>query len=115
MELTISNSLDIISNFNLNLNNLNINLIKPNKKKFPIIDIGYRILRKYNDSGKILFTVLNERLVNSYLRGEIKYGEIVTYLIKAFNNNKIIKKSKFKVKNKTQILNLIKYARKIKL
>ena len=63
----------------------------------------------------ILFTVLNDGLVNSYLSGKIKYGEIKSNLIKAFNNNNIKKKSKLKINNKKEIFSLIKYAQNFKL
>ena len=115
MELTISNSLMLNSSHDINIKNLNINFLKPNTKKFPIITIGYEILKKYDHSGMILFTVLNDRLVNSYLSGKIKYGEIKSNLIKAFNNNVIKKKSKLKINNKKDIFSLIKYAQNFKL
>ena len=45
-------------------------------------------------AGFIIFTVLNERLVEKYLKNEVKYGEIVDKLVKLFKHNDLLKKSK---------------------
>jgi len=115
MEIAISNSLGLSNKFELKYNQLNLNFITPSVKKFPIISLGYKILDDYSDKGMIIFTILNERLVQMYIEKKIKYGDIPFFLVKAFQNKKLIKESKKNVKNKKEMYETINYAKNIKL
>jgi len=113
MEIPIASALNV-NHFNyLNFKNINITLLTPNIKKFPLINLGYKILREYGHIGMILFTVINERLVKMFLKNQINYGDIVQTLVKTFKNKKILKKKK--VNNLKEILKLINFAKTIEL
>ena len=115
MQVAISNSLEVVNNNRISLDSLSINFLRPNLKKFPIINLGLTILSRYGHSGMILFTVLNERLVKMFLNKDINYGEIPKTLVKAFKKKTIINKSNIKLSNINDIFNIINYAKKIKL
>lgn len=115
MEIAISNSLELSNRFEFLYNQLNLNFITPCVKKFPIISLGYKILNNYSDKGMLIFTILNERLVKMYIQKKIKYGDISYFLVKAFQNNKIIKESKKKIISKSDMYKTINDAKKIKL
>ena len=115
MELPISNSMGFINNFSKPVESINLKLKKINFNKFPIAKIGYKILNNYSDSGMILFTIFNQRLVDKYLNSEINYVQISKKLLRLFSNKTIINKSKLKMNSKKQIFSIIKYAQKIKL
>ncbi len=115
MMLPISNSLGISNNFDIKLKKINLKYLDVNIKKFPLVKLGFFILEKCKDSGYVIFTVLNERLVNKYISNKIKYGEIVYNLVKLFKNKKILDKSKIKIKNINEINKLIEFANKVKL
>ena len=59
-------------------------------KKFPLINLGKKILSKYDHIGMIIFTVINEKLGKMFLKNEIKYGDIVKILINTFKNKKYL-------------------------
>lgn len=115
MEIPISNSLNINSKKKLKYKNLNISFLSPDSKKFPIIKLGYKILRHHKHIAMIFFTVLNDRLAKLYLKSEIKYGDINFYLVKAFRNNLLQKYLKNKINNVNDILKIIKIAETLKL
>lgn len=114
MEIPIANSLDCLNADFLKLENLNLNLLKPNYKKFPIVKLGYKILNMSHGS-MIMFTVLNERIVNQYTGKKIKYGEISKKLVAIFNNKKIVKKVNKCIKNTSDIFKIINYCNSIKI
>ena len=113
MEIPIKNSLGLENNFNLNLEYMKLDITNPSVFKFPIIKIGFDILRMNNHAAMIFFTVINERLVNMYLNKQIKYGEIAKILIKTFRNKYFLKK--ITVKNINDINNVINFAKKFNL
>lgn len=115
MYIPISDSLNIRNNFSLSLKNLNIKFIEPDTKKFPIVRLGYYILKLDSHAAMILFTVFNERLVNMYLKHKIKYGDIVKYLVKMLKKRNIIKLFNFKVKNYKDIRKIINIAENLKI
>lgn len=115
MRVPITNSLNLNNKIDLSLDNLKLDFKIPSKKKFPLIKLGYQILKKYGDLGMIYFTVLNERLVKMYLNREIKYGDISKTLVKTFSKKNIINKSKMNLTTKKSIYNAISDAKKIKL
>jgi len=115
MEIPISNSLKLCSKKKLNFKNLKISFIVPDTKKFPIIHLGYKILREYGYAYMIFFTVINDRLAKMYLKSEIKYGDIPLFLVKAFKDKTLNKYQKKKINNLNEILKLINIAQKLKL
>jgi len=115
MEIAISNSLNLKNNFNLNLCNLKIHLKEPNVVKFPLIKLGYKILNQQSHFSTIIFTVLNERLVELYLKNKILYGDISNNLVKVFNKHKFFNNRKYRIKDISSVLKTIEYAKKIKI
>ena len=115
MEIPISNSLLLDHNLDINFKNLKINISSPDMDKFPIIRLGFKILKMKSHKAMILFTVFNERLVKMYLNSKIYYGDITKILIKTFSNKSILKSAKLKIKNKTDIDNAIIFAKNFDL
>jgi len=115
MEIPISNSLKIHTKIKLNIKKLKISFITPDSNKFPIVKLGYKILKEYGDVAMIFFTVINERLVKMYLKNEIKYGDIPFFLVKALKNKTLKKYLKKSTNSINSILKLIKIAQKIKI
>jgi len=115
MEIAISNSLNLSNSFEFSYNKLNLNFLTPDTKKFPIISLGYKILNNFSDKGMIIFTILNERLAEMFIQKKIKYGDIVNFLVKAFQDKLIIKESKKKIKDKKEMYKAIDYAKNLKI
>ena len=115
MEIPVSNSLKIYSKKKLNFEDLKISFGKPDSKKFPIVNLGYKILREYGSDAMVFFTVINDRLANMYLKNKIKYGDISFFLVKAFKNKTLNKYLKKNTNSLSGILKLIKIAQKLKL
>ena len=115
MVIPISNCLGVSNNLQINLDNFSSKYYDVDVKKFPIVKLGYYILKNCTQAGFIVFTVLNQRLVEKYLKNEVKYGEIVDKLVKLFKHNELLKKSKKNIKNIKDIFDTINYAKKIKL
>ncbi len=115
MEIPISNSLNLVNKLDINFKNIDINISSPNLNKFPIIKLGFKILKMESHSAMILFTVLNERLVKMYLESKIFYGDIIRILLKTFTDKSIIRRAKFKIKSKSDIKNAINFANNINL
>ena len=113
MTLPISNSLNVSNNCDLKVENLKINLFPVDSKKFPIVKLGYKILKQDSLFQTILFVVLNERLVKKYIRNEINYGDIASYLVKAFKKKIIKNKSRKPVKNLNDIKKAISFGNSI--
>lgn len=115
MEIPISNCLNLKNKYKMNLDSIKISLEKVNLKKFPLVKIGIKLL-KLDHFNQIVFTVLNEKLVNMFLGGKILYGDITTRLVKFFNNNnKIVFSKKKCIRNKSDILRTINFAKNIKI
>ena len=115
MVIPISNCLGVSNNLQIKLDNFSSKYYDVDVKKFPIVKLGYYILKNCTQAGFIIFTVLNQRLVEKYLKNEVKYGEIVDKLVKLFKHNELLKKSKKNIKNIKDIFDTINYAKKIKL
>ena len=96
MQIPISNCLGVSNNLKINLNNFHSKYYDVDVKKFPIVKLGFYILKNCSMAGYIIFTVLNQRLVEKYLKNEVKYGEIVDKLVKLFKHNDLLKKIKKK-------------------
>ena len=116
MEIPIFNSLYENKNFynlnkDINLNKLdNLNFIKPNFLKFPLL----KLLKYIPDKISLLETVIvsaNDELVKMYLNRKIKYNDISKYLIKIISLKEFKDLKKKKPKNISDILNLDKYVR----
>ena len=116
MEIPIFNSLYENKNFynlskDINLNKLDdLNFIKPNLSKFPLL----KLLKYIPDKISLLETVIvsaNDELVNMYLNKKIKYKDISKYLTKIISLKEFKDLSNKKPKNISDILNLDKYVR----
>ena len=113
MVIPISNCLGVSNNMQINLDNLSSKYYDVDIKNF-VVKLGYYILKNCTEAGFIIFTVLNQRLVEKYLKNEVKYGEIVDKLVKLFKHNDLLKNQK-NIKNIKDIFDTINYAKKIKL
>jgi len=88
MEVPIMNSLYINNNKSIiyNDNNLNfeilngINFIKPDKKKFPLLNL-IKIIPIENTYFETILITINDELVVRYLRGEINYFSLINNLL----------------------------------
>ena len=116
MEIPIFNSLYENKNFynlskDINLNKLDdLNFIKPNLSKFPLL----KLLKYIPDKISLLETVIvsaNDELVNMYLNKKIKYKDISKYLTKIISLKEFKDLSNKKPKNISDIINLDKYVR----
>ena len=116
MEIPIKNSLYHNKDYKFNskildLNVLNnLNLKEVNLIKFPMI----KILNKLPEESSLFETVLvaaNDRIVELYLDGKIKYNEIYKRLWKFINNKEFVKYKRIKPKKIENIINLNKYVR----
>ncbi len=116
MEIPIKNSLYDNKDYKFNskilnldvLNNLNLKTV--NLIKFPMI----KILNKLPKESSLFETVLvaaNDRIVELYLEGKIKYNEIHKRLWKFINNKEFAKYKRIKPKKIENIINLNKYVR----
>lgn len=115
MEIAISNSLGVNFDLETKLNKDLIELSFPDKKKFPIINLGLKILKNYKHSGMIIFTVFNQRMVQMFLSKKIKYGDISGNLLKLFNDKKVINHSIKNINSIKDINSIIKFAKNYKL
>jgi len=115
MLIPISDGLDVFNNLNLNLNKLKIKFTKPNQRKFPIIKLGYDILKLNNHVAMILFTIFNERLVKKFINNQIKYGDIANNLVKIFKNKEVLHLLKRRVQNYNDIKLIVDKGNKIKI
>lgn len=106
-----NNNNKIMNSKNINFKKLNnLNLSKPDLKKFKILNI----LDKFADKNSLYETVLvsaNDELVSQFLKNNITYNEIYT-LINKILNFKEFRLLKRKIpKNINEIANLNKYVR----
>lgn len=115
MSISIANSLNVKNECILKLENLNFSFKKPNVQKFPIIRLGFYILKNLDFAGMILFTIFNERIVKKYLNNQIKYGDISKILVNTFKKKSILHKSNYKIKNLSDIKKLIKFGKKFNI
>ncbi len=124
MAIPIMNSLYENKSFRYNQKNLdikklnNLNFSKPNKKKFPVVNLLDLIPKKNSYFETILITI-NDYLVNKYLKGEINYHSLNSTLIKLIKKPYFTRYYKFAPKNITNIKFMIKrvttYLNKIKI
>ena len=96
-----SNQLDIKK-----LNNLNLELV--DSIRFPVI----KIIKKLTERDSLFETVIvsaNDKLVNNFLNGKIKFTDISHILLKITNLNEFKKYKKIKPKNIEEINQLANY------
>ena len=114
MTIPIFNSLyennkDTIKSNSLNMKILNnLELKQVDKNRFPAIEI----IEKLTVKDTLFETVIvsaNDKLVNRYLRNEIKFTDISKILLKVCNLNEFKKFKKIKPKNIVQITKLADY------
>ncbi len=93
----------------------NLSLKKIDKKKFPLVKIINKIPNKISLFETVIVTA-NDKLVESYLQGKIKFNEIHIRLLKFLDNKEFKKYKRIKPKKIENIINLSKYVRlKMKL
>ena len=116
MEIPIQGSLLGFNNIigvknKINLNNLNnLKFIKPNNKKFPLLNVLKLIPNKISLYETVLISA-NDEIVNLYLNKKIKYKEISKKIIKIMNLKEFKKFKNKSPKNIGQIIQLDKYVR----
>ena len=100
-----------IKNNSINLSYLNnLNLSKPNIKKFPILKIIKLIPKNISLFETVIITA-NDELVSYFLKGKISYLDIQKYLFKIINFRQFKKYCYKKPQNINQITRVIKEAR----
>ena len=116
MEIPIQGSLQGFNNIigvknKINLNNLNnLKFIKPNNKKFPLLNVLKLIPNKISLYETVLISA-NDEIVNLYLNKKIKYKEISKKIMKIMNLKEFKKFKNKSPKNIGQIIQLDKYVR----
>ena len=81
-------------------------------KKFEIVNFSLKIIR-LGHRAWIFFNVINDILVEKFLKKEIFFYQITKNLINIFKNKSIILYCKIEIKNITDIHKTINYAKKI--
>ena len=100
-----------IKNNSINLSYLNnLNLSKPNIKRFPILKIIKLIPKNISLFETVIITA-NDELVSYFLKGKISYLDIQKYLFKIINFRQFKKYCYKKPQNINQITRVIKEAR----
>ena len=116
MEIPIFNSLypgvkEYYKIKKINLKYLNhLNLSDINHKKFPFLNI-LKIIPQNISLFETVIVSANDELVRSYLKKEIKYGDISKKLFKLLNLKEFIKLKKIIPSKVSDIINLDKYVR----
>ena len=89
MKLPISNSMNLSYKVDYDLHDLNLKFTEVDTDKFPIVKLGYNILKNYGHAGMIAFNVLNDRIVEKFLNDKVLYGDIAKILVKLFKKKNI--------------------------
>ena len=94
MKIPIRNSLINNNNYSeevffYNKNDFIFTFEEKSLKKFKLINLGYKIL-KLGPKAYIIFNVINDLLVDSYLKRKIFFYEIIDKLIKVFNDKQLL-------------------------
>ena len=89
MKLPISNSMNLSYKVDYDLHDLNLKFTEVDTDKFPIVKLGYNILKNYGHAGMIAFNVLNDRIVGKFLNDKVLYGDIPKILVKLFKKKNI--------------------------
>ena len=114
MTIPIFNSLYLENKYSIKSNDLNIKILnnleltRIDHKRFPAI----KIIDKLIDKDSLFETVIvsaNDKLVNRFLKNEIKFTDISKTLLKIVNLNEFRKLKKIKPKNVDEIAKLADY------
>lgn len=89
------------SNFNLSFNHVQL-------KQYDVLNTGFKIL-KLGQRAWILFNVINDKLVDKFLKGEIFFYQITQNLIKIFNKKSTIHYCKKKIIKFSDIMETINF------
>jgi 1-deoxy-D-xylulose-5-phosphate reductoisomerase len=117
MKIPIFNSIYLNDNKKLKTKKINykilnnLNLSKPDQKKFPSL----KLLRKIKNKVSLFETIMisaNDELVDLYLNRNIKFNDIFTYLKKILNS-KFFKR--YLYKNPTNVDQIIKLNKQVRL
>ena len=85
---------------------------KPNKKKFPALDIALSVLK----SGGVWGTILNaskEIAVEKFIKGEIKFVDITSVVLETLNSKEIAKVSSLSNQSLDNIIEVDSFVRKV--
>ena len=88
----------------------NLNLFKPNIKRFPSIQILKKITKK-NSMFETVIVSANDELVNLFLEGKINFLDITVFLKKILGMKIFLKYKKRSPKNYNELINLSNYVR----
>ena len=99
-------------NFFTDTLNFSLSFDETSIKKFEIVYFALKII-KLGHRAWILFNVVNDILVEKFLKKEIFFYQINKNLIKIFKNKSIILYSKSKIRKLSDIYNTINYAKNI--
>ena len=113
MKIPIYNSLNLankkIRTLPLRFDTLNkLNFNEVDKKKFPLVNIIYKLPKKISLFETILITV-NDYFVNKFLEKKISYKKLISIIIKILNLKEFQKYKKIKPKNIEDIYHLRDY------
>ena len=100
------------SNFFSSTPNFSLSFNESSIKQFEIVYFALKIIR-LGHRAWILFNVINDKLVEKFLKKEIFFYQITKNLINIFKNKSIILYCKIKIKNLSDIQKTINYAEKI--
>jgi len=99
-----------IENFMENKSSVNLAFYDIDNKQFPLIDLGYKIL-KLGEVAYIIFNVINDFLVNKFLEKKISFLDISNYLITLFSRKELNHYCVFKkIKKISDIDEIISYS-----
>ena len=114
MTIPIFNSIYLDNNKKIKSKKINIKILnnldlkKVDKIKFPVM----KILKNINDKDSLFETIIvsaNDKLVNLFLSGKIKFTDISSNLLKICNMPQFTKFKSKKPKNIDDINNLVNY------
>ena len=113
MIVPISNALQSNLKFKLNTDKIinklnNLNLKKPDKLKFPLLDL-IKFIPDNESYFEIILITLNDNLVNKYLNGEINYQSIYKNILKLIKKPTLNKYYKLKPKNIYDIKKMVDF------
>ncbi len=113
MIVPISNALQSNLKFKLNTDKIinklnNLNLKKPDKIKFPLLDL-IKFIPDNESYFEIILITLNDNLVNKYLNGEINYQSIYKNILKLIKKPTLNKYYKLKPKNIYDIKKMVDF------
>ena len=94
-----------------NISNLNLEFLLPNKKKFSTLDLVNKI--NNSKSGPIIINAANEIFVDEFLKNNIDFSDIFTYLKLVLKDKNYIKTSNMSSNSIKRIYKIDEWARSL--